>query len=141
MEQEGYANTYRFTDYSHRGWDRYQNQKTGCFEEFYSSMPIQTMLIILDGYPLDLAARDVYKRQTTIYLSYSKYQNKKQKIKLNLKKGWKLRTLSYSQRNWDMDKALKNGGSVKISGGKGFYLWICAENTKLKRTQYINRCV
>ena len=57
MEQEGYANTYRFTDYSHRGWDRYQNQKTVCFEEFYSSMPIQTMLIILDGYPLDLAAR------------------------------------------------------------------------------------
>ena len=79
-----------------------------------------------------------FNKATTIYLSYSKYQNKKQKIKLNLKKGWKLRALSYSQRNWNMDKALKNGGSVKISGGKGFYLWIYAENTKLKRTQYIN---
>ena len=79
-----------------------------------------------------------FNKATTIYLSYSKYQNKKQKIKLNLKKGWKLRAVSYSQRNWDMDKALKNGGTVKISGGKGFHLWICTENTKIKRTQYID---
>lgn len=79
-----------------------------------------------------------FNNDTTVYLSYSKYQNKKQKIKLNLKKDWKLRAISYSQRNWDMDKALKNGGTVKVSGGKGFYLWICAENTKIKRTQYLN---
>ena len=79
-----------------------------------------------------------FNKTDTIYLSYSKYQNKKQKIKFNLKKGWKLRAISYLQRNWDMDEALKNGGSVKIAGGKGFSIWVCAENTKIKRTQYIN---
>lgn len=65
MEAEGYSNTYRITDYSHRSWDRYRNQNTVCFEEFHSSFPIQNMLTILDGYPLDLPAR--YNQKTACY--------------------------------------------------------------------------
>lgn len=65
MEAEGYANTYRATDYSHRCWDKYRNQKNVCFEEFNSSFPIQRMLTILDGYPLDLPAR--YNQKTACF--------------------------------------------------------------------------
>ncbi|MDO4343933.1 MAG: replication protein [Eubacteriales bacterium] len=65
MEKEGYVNTYRFTDYSHRGWDKYRNQRTVCFEEFHSNFPIQNMLIMLDGYPLDLPAR--FHQKTACY--------------------------------------------------------------------------
>lgn len=66
METEGYSNVYRVTDYSHRAWDRYQNQKTVCFEEFHSSFPIQSMLIYLDGYPCVLPAR--YNQKTACFL-------------------------------------------------------------------------
>lgn len=56
MEQYGYRNVYRVTDYQHP-FDGYKGQDVICFEEFRSSLPIEDMLKYLDGYPVDLPAR------------------------------------------------------------------------------------
>lgn len=56
MEQYGYENVYRVTDYKHP-FDSYSGQDVIVFEEFYSNLKINDMLNFLDGYPLDLPCR------------------------------------------------------------------------------------
>ena len=56
MEQYGYANVYRVTDYQHP-FDSYGGQDVIVFEEFRSSLKIQDMLNYLDGYPIVLPCR------------------------------------------------------------------------------------
>lgn len=61
MEQYGYENVYRITDYAHP-WDSYKMQDVVLFEEFRSSLRIQDMLSYLDGYPCTLPARYTNKQ-------------------------------------------------------------------------------
>lgn len=56
MEQYGYENIYRVTDYEHP-FDGYKGQDIIVFEEFRSSLKLQDMLNYLDGYPLELPCR------------------------------------------------------------------------------------
>lgn len=56
MEQYGYANVYRITDYLHP-FDGYAGQDVVMFEEFRSSLRIGDMLKYLDGYPVELPCR------------------------------------------------------------------------------------
>lgn len=56
MEQYGYSNVYRITDYTHP-FDGYKGQDVLIFEEFRSSLPIKDMLVYLDGYPVTLPCR------------------------------------------------------------------------------------
>ena len=56
MEQYGYANVYRITNYAHP-FDLYKGQAVIIFEEFRSSLPLADMLNYLDGYPLSLPCR------------------------------------------------------------------------------------
>lgn len=56
MEKQGYANVYRVTNYKHP-FDQYRGQDVIAFEEFQSSLPINQMLIYLDGYPISLPCR------------------------------------------------------------------------------------
>lgn len=56
MEEHGYENVYRTTDYNHP-FDRYSAEPVLCFDEFRSSLLIGNMLNYLDGYPLALPAR------------------------------------------------------------------------------------
>lgn len=56
MEQFGYSNVYRITNYAHP-FDLYKGQPTIIFEEFRSSLPLADMLNYLDGYPLVLPCR------------------------------------------------------------------------------------
>lgn len=56
MEQYGYENVFRITDYAHP-FDSYKGQDVIIFEEFRSSLKIQDMLNLLDGYPLELPCR------------------------------------------------------------------------------------
>lgn len=56
MEEYGYSNVYRITDYKHP-FDGYKGQKVLVFEEFRNSLPIDSMLNYLDGYPLELPCR------------------------------------------------------------------------------------
>lgn len=56
MEQYGYSNVYRVTDYAHP-FDGYKGQDIVVFEEFRSSLSIGDMLNYLDGYPVDLPCR------------------------------------------------------------------------------------
>lgn len=56
MEEYGYQNVYRATNYQNP-WDGYEGQDVVIFEEFRSSLKIQDMLNLLDGYPLKLACR------------------------------------------------------------------------------------
>lgn len=61
MEQYGYENVFRVTNYAHGGFDTYKGQDVVLFEEFRSSLKIQDMLNYLDGYPVELPCRYVNK--------------------------------------------------------------------------------
>lgn len=56
MEQYGYSNVYRVTDYQHP-FDSYKGQDVVIFEEFRSSLYLDDMLKYLDGYPVEFPAR------------------------------------------------------------------------------------
>ena len=56
MEEHGYGNVYRCTDYKHP-FDRYASEPVLCFDEFRSSLMIGDMLNYLDGYPVKLPCR------------------------------------------------------------------------------------
>lgn len=56
MEQYGYENVYRVTNYAHP-FDQYQGQDVILFDEFRSSLPLSDMLTYLDGYPVMLPCR------------------------------------------------------------------------------------
>ena len=56
MEEHGYGNVYRCTDYKHP-FDRYASEPVLCFDEFRSSLMIGDMLNYLDGYPISRPAR------------------------------------------------------------------------------------
>ena len=60
MEQYGYSNVYRVTDYYHP-FDSYQGQDVIVFEEFRSGFLIRDMLNYLDIYPLELPCRYLNK--------------------------------------------------------------------------------
>lgn len=56
FEKNGYANTYRITDYQHP-FDGYNCQPVICFDEFRSSLKLKDMLLYCDIYPLELPSR------------------------------------------------------------------------------------
>jgi hypothetical protein len=56
MDKYGYNNVYRISNYKNP-FDQYSGQKVVVFEEFRSSLPIDSMLNWLDGYPIRLPAR------------------------------------------------------------------------------------
>ena len=60
LEENGYENVYRVTDYLHP-FDGYSSQPVLCFEEFYSSLSLKQMLVYCDIYPLQLPCRYVNK--------------------------------------------------------------------------------
>ncbi len=70
MEQYGYENVFRVTNYLHGGFDGYKGQDVIIFEEFRSGFKIQDMLNYLDGYPVELPCRYVNKIAcfTKVYL-------------------------------------------------------------------------
>lgn len=61
MEQFGYANVYRVTDYLHP-FDSYKGQDVILFDEFRSQLTITELLNYLDGYPLELPCRYANKQ-------------------------------------------------------------------------------
>ena len=64
MEEYGYSNVYRVTDYLHP-FDGYAGQDVILFEEFRSSLRIEDMLKYLDGYPVELSCR--YSNQQALF--------------------------------------------------------------------------
>lgn len=64
MEEFGYSNVYRVTDYDHP-FDGYKGQDIIMFEEFRSSLKIEDMLKYLDGYPCELPCR--YANKTACF--------------------------------------------------------------------------
>lgn len=69
MEQYGYSNVFRVTDYLHP-FDNYKGQEILIFEEFRSSLRIGDMLNYTDGYPLELPCRyaNKYACYTKVYI-------------------------------------------------------------------------
>lgn len=69
MEKYGYKNVYRVTDYKNP-FDGYKGEDVICFDEFNSSLNIQSMNNLLDCYPLTLPARYSNKQAcyTDIYI-------------------------------------------------------------------------
>lgn len=56
LEQNGYANVYRVTDYLHP-FDNYNCQPVIAFDEFRSSLKLKEMLLYCDIYPIELPSR------------------------------------------------------------------------------------
>ncbi|WP_171903839.1 hypothetical protein [Cellulosilyticum sp. I15G10I2] len=56
LEQNGYANVYRVTDYAHP-FDSYNCQPVIAFDEFRSSLKLKEMLLYCDIYPIELPSR------------------------------------------------------------------------------------
>ncbi len=56
LENEGYSNVYRVTDYQHP-FDGYNCQLVIAFDEFRSSLKLKEMLLYADIYPLELPSR------------------------------------------------------------------------------------
>lgn len=69
LEQFGYENVYRVTNYSHP-FDSYIGESVVLFEEFRSDMPLKDMLKYLDGYPVMLPCRysDKVACYNTVYI-------------------------------------------------------------------------
>lgn len=70
MEQYGYSNVFRVTNYDNHPFDGYKGQDVVVFEEFRSGIKIQDMLNYLDGYPVELPCRyaDKVACFTKVYL-------------------------------------------------------------------------
>lgn len=66
LEQTGYSNVYRVTDYQHP-FDSYSGQPAIAFDEFRSSLRIKEMLLFCDIYPIELPSR-----YTNKYACYNK---------------------------------------------------------------------
>lgn len=91
MEEHGYENVFRVTDYVHP-WDTYEGQDVVVFEEFSSSIQIQKMLNYLDGYPLKLEARysDKSACYTKVYiLSNTSLEQQYPNVKMEQRETWK----------------------------------------------------
>ncbi len=56
LENNGYSNVYRVTDYKHP-FDNYNGQPVIAFDEFRSSLNIKDMLLFCDIYPIELPSR------------------------------------------------------------------------------------
>ena len=56
LENNGYSNVYRVTDYKHP-FDNYNGQSVIAFDEFRSSLNIKDMLLFCDIYPIELPSR------------------------------------------------------------------------------------
>ncbi len=69
MEQYGYSNIYRVTNYAHP-FDGYKGQDVILFDEFRSGLPLSDMLVYLDGYPVELPCRYANKQAcfTKVYI-------------------------------------------------------------------------
>lgn len=69
MEEYGYSNVYRVTDYTNP-FDSYKGQDVIMFDEFRSSLQLSAMLTYLDGYPVELPCRYANKVAcfTKVYL-------------------------------------------------------------------------
>lgn len=55
MDEFGYSNVYAVSDYRRHPFDGYRGEYVMLFDEFDSSLPIQSMNLYLDGYPLATA--------------------------------------------------------------------------------------
>lgn len=64
MEQYGYENVFRVTDYNHP-FDGYAGEDVLLLDEFRSSLPFSLVLNVLDGYPLMLPCR--YAKRVACY--------------------------------------------------------------------------
>jgi len=61
LEEYGYSNVYRVTDYTHP-FDAYKGEDVIVFDEYHSQFKIQDMLNYLDGYPMELPCRYTNKQ-------------------------------------------------------------------------------
>jgi len=84
-----------------------------------------------------------FSSKSAVTLSYSKYAGKKVKVKATLKSGWKVSEegwsgyIEYLQNGWMKSEMLKNGKSLTISGGSGFFIRIPAYNSSTGQQENI----
>lgn len=90
MEEHGYTNVYRVTDYTHP-FDSYAGEDVVMFDEFRSQLKMHDMLNFLDGYPLSLPCRYTNRQAcyTKVYIvSNIPLERQYQSIQLDHKSTW-----------------------------------------------------
>ena len=90
MEQYGYTNVYRVTDYTHP-FDGYAGEDVIIFDEFRSQLKIGDMLNLLDGYPLTLPCRYANRQAcyTKVYIiSNIPFEDQYQQVQMEQKSTW-----------------------------------------------------
>lgn len=73
-------------------------------------------------------------------VKYRDFANKTMKVKLKLRKNWKL---SYGKISYQINSNhkighVKNGGEITVSGGKGFNLYLMVKNKKTGRIEFVD---
>lgn len=90
MEEHGYTNVYRVTEYTHP-FDSYAGEDIIIFDEFRSQLKIGDMLNYLDGYPLSLPCRYANRQAcyTKVYIiSNIPLEDQYQQVQMEQKTTW-----------------------------------------------------
>ena len=72
--------------------------------------------------------------KTLCNLKYSQFQNKKSKLNIKLKSGWKVAQLRFRGRNGEIIAGIQNGSTVKINQ-KGCYIIVGVYNPRTKQEE------
>lgn len=125
MEEYGYANVYRVTNYRNP-FDQYHGQDVIVFEEFLSSLPISQMLLYLDGYPVMLPCRyaDKVACYTKVYiLSNADLRDQYSDIQNNYPDTWKafLRRIN--------NVSVYKNGVIEKSSCEEYMKWLRVDDT------------
>lgn len=128
MDQHGYGNVYRVTDYSHP-FDRYAQEPVLCLDEFRSSLLIGDMLNYLDGYPLNLPARytpRVACYETVYIISNIDLKEQYPNVQANEAKTWKafLRRIHHVIEYRTQDERIDHGSATAYIFGSQESGWI-----------------
>lgn len=71
-----------------------------------------------------------FNKADKITTSYAKYANKKVKINVTGKKGWKVLYVDYLKKGWRKTERVKNGAKLPVNGGTGYIVMVTLENEK-----------
>ena len=71
-----------------------------------------------------------FNKVDKITASYAPYANKKVKVNVTGKKGWKVLYVDYLKKGWMRTERVKNGAKLPVNGGSGYIVMVTLENEK-----------
>lgn len=71
-----------------------------------------------------------FNKADKITASYAPHANKKVKVNVTGKKGWKVLCVDYLKKGWMKTERVKNGAKIPVNGGRGYIVMVTLENEK-----------